>query len=1015
MQKISSMELNQWQKIKELCRTALTQNTEERTAYLAQMCRGDEGMRQGLESLVTLFLQDAPSQEAAPGAPLPPKDDQALTPQRWHRIEQIFQAADDLEPEDRADFLARECVDDESLRREVEALLRFLQPAPNFIQGVIHEAATAIKPSAARDRSLASSGDSDHGQFVPGAILAGRYRIVGLLGRGGMGEVYRADDLKLGQAVALKFLTDKLARDGAMLARFHSEVRIARQVSHPNVCRVHDIGEIETDQGSRHFLSMEYVDGEDLASLLRRIGRLPPDKALEIARQLCAGLAAAHDAGILHRDLKPANIMIDGRGRARITDFGLAGLAEQFRGREVVAGTPAYMAPEQLAGKEVTVRSDIYALGLLLYELFTGKRVFEASTLAELQRLHESSTPTTPSSWVKDIDPLVERVILRCLERDPDKRLASAMQVAAALPGGDPLAAALAAGETPSPEMVAAAATQGALRPIVAAACLIGVLLGLAVLTLVSGKTDLHRFTPLEKPPEALADRASTLIQNLGYHDQAIDTAYGWDVDFDYLRYVEQQDQSPTRWEKLKTGQPAAMTFWYRRSPRYLYPSTDYAVSPNDPPAQIGGMVGVRLDTLGRLIRFRAVPPSIDPSSSAPLLTDWAKMFSESGLSIADFNQVEPIWTPPSYSDSRAAWEGVFPDQPMVALRVEAASFRGRPVWFELLGPWKQAAETADQSASRRAQAFNIVAFTLLASLLSAGVLLARRNWKLGRGDRKGAARLALFVFAAAILNWVVRANRVPILTGEVYMLGTAAGWALVGAGILWVAYLALEPYARRKWPERIIGWTRLLAGAWRDPMVGRDILIGSLIGVWAVALKPIEELMERWLGAPPQLRRGGLVMLDGWRGVVHDLIVANLSSVFVGFALFMIVLLAALLLRRDWLAVGVGWLLFFTFFGLQLIGSPLGVILGALNATAVVFALMRFGLLAVVAWHVLVVLTNNTLFTTDFSAWYSGTTVAAIAIAAAIAAYGFYTSLAGQKLFQRSLLDPTFEQAGKS
>jgi serine/threonine-protein kinase len=161
-----------------------------------------------------------------------------------------------------------------------------------------------------------SSSDSlDEARFIPGTLLADRYRIIALLGKGGMGEVYRADDMKLAQPVALKFLPETLAMDGAALARFHREVRIARQVAHPNVCRVFDIGEVD----GHHFLSMEYIDGEDLSSLIRRIGRVPIDKAIEIARQLCAGLAAAHESGVLHRDLKPANVMIDGRGKARIT------------------------------------------------------------------------------------------------------------------------------------------------------------------------------------------------------------------------------------------------------------------------------------------------------------------------------------------------------------------------------------------------------------------------------------------------------------------------------------------------------------------------------------------------------------------------------------------------------------------------------------------------------------------------------------------------------------------------
>ena len=237
----------------------------------------------------------------------------------------------------------------------------------------------------------------DEGRFPPGTLLAQRYRVVSLLGRGGMGEVYRANDLLLGQTVALKFLPVQWTSDEPTLARFRNEVRIARQISHPNVCRVYDIGEAE---GST-YLSMEYVDGEDLASLLRRIGRLPQDKALEIARQLCAGLAAAHDKGVVHRDLKPGNIMLDGQGQLRITDFGLAGVAGEVK--DIRSGTPGYMAPEQQSGQEVTARSDIYALGVVLHEVFTGKR------------------PSADSSH-PDLAPEVDRVIRRCLAEDPAKR-----------------------------------------------------------------------------------------------------------------------------------------------------------------------------------------------------------------------------------------------------------------------------------------------------------------------------------------------------------------------------------------------------------------------------------------------------------------------------------------------------------------------------------------------------------------------------------------------------------------
>jgi serine/threonine-protein kinase len=223
--------------------------------------------------------------------------------------------------------------------------------------GLSPESVTSPGPETAALRPA-----SDGGRFLPGTMLAGRYRMVGLLGRGGMGEVYRADDLKLGQTVALKFLPRGVEHDTTRREQFLTEVRMSLRVTHPNVCRVFDLGQVD----DRQFLSMEYVDGEDLASLLRRIGRLPEDKAIEIARQLCAGLAAAHEEGVLHRDLKPANVMIDGRGRAKITDFGLAAATSGVAGADARAGTPQYMAPEQLAGGTLSERTDLYALGLVL-------------------------------------------------------------------------------------------------------------------------------------------------------------------------------------------------------------------------------------------------------------------------------------------------------------------------------------------------------------------------------------------------------------------------------------------------------------------------------------------------------------------------------------------------------------------------------------------------------------------------------------------------------------------------
>jgi serine/threonine protein kinase len=287
------------------------------------------------------------------------------------------------------------------------------------------------RPSTRNNRGSSPVGAPGESRFPPGTMLAQRYRITHLLGRGGMGEVYCAEDLELGQLVAIKLLPEAWERDAARLERLRSELRLARSVTHPHVCRVYDIGETE----GRRFLSMEYIDGEDLDALLRRIGRLPADKAAEIGVQICQGLVAIHDSGILHRDLKPANLLIDTRGRVHIADFGLAGLAQETPERGMVQGTPAYMAPEQLVSQDVSLQTDVYALGLILHKLFTGKPAFEARTPGELCRMRLGAAPPPPSALVSDIAPAIDDIIVRCLAPESRDRPASAHEVLAALVG----------------------------------------------------------------------------------------------------------------------------------------------------------------------------------------------------------------------------------------------------------------------------------------------------------------------------------------------------------------------------------------------------------------------------------------------------------------------------------------------------------------------------------------------------------------------------------------------------
>ena len=332
------------------------------------------------------------------------------------------------------------------------------------------------------------------------------------------------------------------------MKRFRQEVRIARQIAHPNVCRVYDIGEAD----GLVFLSMEYIAGEDLSSLLRRIGRLPPDKAVEIAQQLAFGLAAAHVKGVLHRDLKPANVMLDERGEAKITDFGLAAAVGSIEREDIRSGTPGYMAPEQRVGQEVTEKSDLYSLGLVLYELFTGKRAFDKQ---------QDTTPTRPSSWVTGINPSVERVILKCLEKEPKTRPASALAVRGALPGGDPLAAAIAAGETPAPELVAEGGDFEGLTRRTAWIALIAGLAGIGLAAYLASQTQLGALTPLPKAPAVLVDDAREVLEGLGYASATRDSAHGFYFDRAYIDSFYEDSTWPSDWSFLRTTQPSAVRF----------------------------------------------------------------------------------------------------------------------------------------------------------------------------------------------------------------------------------------------------------------------------------------------------------------------------------------------------------------------------------------------------------------------------------------------------------------------
>jgi serine/threonine-protein kinase len=874
----------------------------------------------------------------------------SVSPEQFARVRAIFEAALERPARDRAAYVDGACGGDEALRREVEAMLA--------------ADATGI-PLLDRHAPAHSSSAPEEGRFPAGTTLAGRYRILGRVGQGGMGEVYRAHDLILSQTVALKFLAPAHIGDAA-LARFRNEVRIARQVSHPNVCRVYDLGMIE----GLHFLSMEYIDGEDLSSLLRRIGRLPQDKAIEFARKICAGLGAAHERGVLHRDLKPANIMIDGRGQPRITDFGLSGLAAEIPLSDLRSGTPAYMSPEQKAGREVTVRSDIYALGLVLHEMFTGKP--------------RTETPTNPSDLVKDLDPAIERVILRCVEEEPKRRPSSALSVAMALPGGDPIAAALAAGETPSPEMVAASQEKEGLSDRAAILCFVAAIGLLIAMTYFTHARLLTR-APLPLPGDALAFRAEQILGELGYAQRHSYSDYGFDCcDAANFRHVAGQP-ADSRDAIAATHQPAIARFRFESNQR-PFRSTLRVIVPASSTADEPGMRRVTLDAMGRLIGLE-VRPEAGAAASGP--ADESVLFTAARFDRGHFTEEMPRLVPSMAFDTHRAWRGSYAEGRPESVRVEAAWWKGRPVFFDVNGDWHQ--QDAAQENTVPAAFFYVMVVVVLSSAVS-GLFVAWHNLRLGRGDRRGAwfvAMIGLVCFGGA----AVVGSPALVEREAGFSLLMRLGFASFVAGLLWLQYIAIEPYVRRQWPDSLISWTRLRSGRIRDPLVASHVLV-------ALAVMPAAELVAEtimrfgtdiWVLLGPS---GPMLAFNGI-GSLASVRLAGIGGAVAFCMLFLVLLVVSRLVLRQPLLAGLAVCVIGGTSGLYAFTGPLGVLVNTLFMAVGLMLLRQFGLLSfLVAFWVVRAID----FPASLDAWYSGRFVFELAIPLAMAAWALWVILSERR-----------------
>ena len=788
---------------------------------------------------------------------------------------------------------------------------------------------------------LESSASFASAAFKPGQMLAGRYRVIGLLGRGGMGDVYRADDIELSQAVSLKFLGATFAGRPDMLERFRSEVRNTRQVSHANVCRVYDIGEAD----GQVFLSMEYVDGEDLSTLLKRIGRLPRAKAEEVARQLCAGIAAAHDRGVIHRDLKPSNVMIDGEGRVRITDFGLAVQTAEGVAGEVV-GTPAYMAPEQFEGKPATAQTDLYALGLILYEIYTGRRPLEATTWEGWKSQHSQVEPRSPEEIERDVEEPVARAILRCLEKDPAKRPRSALQLAASLPGGDPIAAALAAGEMPSPQMVAESGGHGATTS------RNGMLLLGAFFVLLTGylamspaATDLG-LAPFTRGHDALLSQARDVITRLGYTDVLRDQATWFERDYEPMAWRARREPS-THWRHDFAPEGTPLRFWYRSSPQPLRPIGGARVNAEDPMPIAEGMIMTRLDAEGRLRNFLAVPSRVDTLPPTAVATHVADLFALAQLDTARFHEVTPTRRPMLPFDVRHEWIGDTAVRPGVTLRVLASWWRGRPVAFGVRGPWD---DPVGQPSRRGNPISSAVRGLIILALTALCIASGSARLRQGKSDWRGGLRLVNAILVLGFANWLFAAHHSFALDAEGASVMRAFGDGLVASFLAFFIYVVIEPEVRRRTPELLVGWARLLQGRWNDARVGRDVLIGGVMGAASASGLALVNAIPTWLPfqgqtpVPPNTD-----VITGGALVFAQFTAIPLAVLGTTFSLFGVWFLFWLLFRRM-LPSAIGFAVVMTLLALGAENPALEVPGAIFDGVLMAYVITRHGLLALMS-----------------------------------------------------------------
>jgi hypothetical protein len=423
-------------------------------------------------------------------------------------------------------------------------------------------------------------------------------------------------------------------------------------------------------------------------------------------------------------------------------------------------------------------------------------------------------------------------------------------------------------------------------------------------------------------------------------------------------------------------------------------------------------MATVIVDPIGRLVGLRVVPGAPDstflaqagaPDSTLLLqpVAPWQQLFQLADLNLASFTSAEPEDAPPVYADERMSWTGLLSADREIPIRVDAASYHGNPVWFRIRGPWS--ADLTPGAGGESSSAGETILLVILLAIIAISVYMALRNLRLGRGDRKGAIRLAVFIFFAGFIGWLFTAHHVGQPDAEVEMLFAALGMGLFFAFLFGALYLALEPYVRRIWPDRMISWTRLLLGRWNDPLIGRDILIGGAMFFCTTVIGVLHDVID--FGYPPAIPTNvNVTILESAGNFLDHLLTAITNSIFNPMFFLMLLFLFRLLLRKQWFA-GLAFVLLVSFFiGNEIRHGWIGYANGVLWGSIAVVVMLRFGFLAFATGFFLHYLCSGLPLTLDTSQWYFGHSAVVMALAAGLILFGFATALAGRSLVRDDL-----------